>query len=115
MVVHRRLIEAHRGVLKPGVIQVIHDALLDVVDRVLLVITTQGIGLVDENGVLHVRIELPQLQDRLDEAADRFHVIVLRIKHPHYRSSGAVDTIGIEVGLQEVNLSRQIPDLKISE
>ena len=108
-------VEADGGVLEAGVEEVVADALDDVADGVGAVVVGEAVGFVDEDAVLDLGEGLLQVQDRVREAADGFHVVVLRVEDPDHGADAAEYFRGVVDGIQVVHLAGEVPDLEVHE
>ena len=110
VVVDAGRVEADGRILEPGVGEIVHDALDDVVDGVVTVVGPERVDLVDEDRVADVGKALLHLQDGLGQTRDRLEVVVLRVEDPYHGAGGAEDVLGVEVGVGVVDLAGKIPD-----
>ena len=67
----------------------------------------------DEDAVFNFGEGLLEMHDGFGEPHDRFHVIVLRVEDPDHGPDTAEDAVGVEGGVEVVNLAREVPDLEV--
>ena len=115
MIVYRSAVVADRWVLEPGVEEIVRDALSDISDRVVAEIFGQGVDFVNEDGVFDVRVRGLKVQDRFRQAADGLHVVVYGVEDPDHGADAAEDPVGVEFGVEVVDLAGHVPDLEFHE
>lgn len=108
-------VEADGGVFEAGVHEFVGDALVDVADGVEAEVVGEGVDFVDEDGVFDVAVRLLQVQDCLYQVHDRVVVFVLRVEDPDHGADTAEDAVGVEGGVEVVDLAGEVPDLEFHE
>ena len=115
VVVDARGVETDGRVFQAGVKEVVAYPLDDISNGVGAEVVGQTVGFVDENAVLDLGEGLLEVEDGFGEAADGFHVVVLGVEDPDHGTDAAEDAVGVEGGVEVVDLAGEVPDLKVHE
>lgn len=69
----------------------------------------------DEDAVFDLGKGLLEVKDCFGETADGLHVVILWVKDPDHGTDAAENAVGVEGGVEVVDLAGEVPDLKVHE
>lgn len=115
MIVDARGMEADRSVLDTMVRKFILNALNDITLDIHLVVLGETVNLVDEDLNVDIRIGRLKVEDGVVETGDGFEILILSIDDPDQGTDFSEDGIEVEGRVEEINLSGEIPNLKVHE
>ncbi len=96
-------------------LELVAHTLVYVTGGLNLVIIRQTVHLMDEHLERDVRVHLVRLGYGDVKLGERLHVVVLRVDHKDKRPAPSEDLVRIEGRIEEVNLPRKVPDLKLNK
>ena len=110
VVVDARRVKVDSRILDTGILEIVLNALHDVAVVLVAAFGRERVDLVHEDGVFDVWVRLLELSVGLDQARDGILVFVLGVNDPDDGAGRVEDAVGVEVGVEEVDLAREIPD-----
>lgn len=79
------------------------------------VVVRKAVDLVDEDFELDGGVDLVGFGDGQVELVEGFHVVVLGVDDEDEGAAAAEDHVAVEGGVEEVDLSGEVPDLELDE
>ncbi len=99
------------AMVREFVLDSLHNVTLDVE----FIVIRETINFVDKDFDVDVWVGGLQVEYCAVEAGDGFEVVILRIDDPDQCAYFTKDGIEVEGGIHEVQLAREVPDLKVHE